>query len=421
MALSQAQQPLGARKEGKMKRKQCGVILVILLAVMLLAAPFTVGIANAASKTLKIGVVVWLGWPLGLNAAEGARILADVINKKGGLDVGGEKYKLEVIVYDSKHKQATAKGAVERLIHRDRVKFIMGDETVDAYLPITDKNKVLVSATTPAPPILDPKYKFCYQGSPVTNQTETLWGWFSKYRSDLKTVLTVAPDNMIGHAQSGNMKRATKAFGFKAIESVLYPPTQKDFSAIGTKVKNLKPDIVVATGGGPPRDSAMVKAAYEAGYRGQFFWPMGLTADQAMMFASAESIEGLVGGMFNVELDDPPPLAKAYKAAYIAKHGKWTDPDTQSLSNWDLILAGIQKARSIDTEKVKAVLDKGMRFPSVSGEAMTIPRLDFGNQRACDVVIAWNIKKITGGKAQKIGHVNVDEAYAYNKKVRGLK
>ena len=108
------------------------------------------------------------------------KILAENVNKKGGLEVGKEKYKIEIIAVDSKMDHSTAKGAVERLVYQDKVKFILGDETVDAWLPITEENRVLVCAVSPAPAILSPKYKYCYQGAAVTGQAATMWDGFQR-------------------------------------------------------------------------------------------------------------------------------------------------------------------------------------------------------------------------------------------------
>jgi branched-chain amino acid transport system substrate-binding protein len=378
-----------------------------------------IGFASAAPETLKIGVVSWLGWPLGLDFVEGVKILAEDTNKKGGLDVGKMKYKIEIIAQDSKMDQGVAKGVVEKLVYQDKVKFILGDETVDVWLPVTEQNKVLVCAVSPAPAILNPKYKYCYQGSAVPSQCGTLWGWLAKNRPNIKTFVSTAPDHKMGHVESEKMKKLAELYSIKTLESIMYPPMQKDFSAIGTMIKNRNPDMFSPLVGGAPKDTGIMKSAYQAGYRGQFFCPNGLTAGNMLQFASNEIVEGLLGGMWDVELEDPPPVAKAYKDLYIAKNGKWTDPDILFLSNWYLMMAGIQKAQSLDPEKIKTVMDKGIRFRSAGGEAMLVSRPDEGNNRVCDVVTAINVKRVEGGKAKKIAYISIEEAYEFNKKFRG--
>ncbi len=77
-----------------------------------------------------------------------AELIADLYNKKGGLVIGGERYKIDLIILDSKMSHEVSRAAVERLVYQDKVKFILGDETVDAWVPVTEANKVLVVAVS---------------------------------------------------------------------------------------------------------------------------------------------------------------------------------------------------------------------------------------------------------------------------------
>ncbi|MDB5847980.1 MAG: putative branched-chain amino acid-binding protein, partial [Rhodoferax sp.] len=96
------------------------------LTAALAAATLLAGAAQA--QTLKIGVIAPLtggGAPWGLAAAEAPRILADEVNAKGGLEVGGKKYKIEVVAYDDQYKTAEAVAAYNRLVNQDGVKYMI--------------------------------------------------------------------------------------------------------------------------------------------------------------------------------------------------------------------------------------------------------------------------------------------------------
>src|SRR5437868_7987202 len=83
---------------------------------------------TAASETLKIGVIAALtggGAPWGTAAAQGPKILANEVNAKGGLDVGGKKYHVEVVAYDDQYKAADAVAAYNRLVRQDGVKYVI--------------------------------------------------------------------------------------------------------------------------------------------------------------------------------------------------------------------------------------------------------------------------------------------------------
>ena len=75
-----------------MKNKKYGICFVVLTLTLVLVAGMT-GVctsqASAEQKTLKIGCIAFFGFPLGLDFARGVELLAEVINDKGGLDIGG--------------------------------------------------------------------------------------------------------------------------------------------------------------------------------------------------------------------------------------------------------------------------------------------------------------------------------------------
>ena len=394
---------------------------VFLLAIMLILGPMGGGPASAqgAPQTLTIGVVAWLGWGLGLDMVNGVTLLSEMINKKGGLAVGGEKYNIKLVVADSKLSQDTARAAVEKLVYQDKVKFIVGDETVDAWLPITEENKVMVVAGTPAPAIFNSKNKYAFQGTAIQCQMQEIFGWFAKNYPNKRTIVFIAPDFKVGHLEGEKADRVAKAYGFKILESIYYPMQQTDVSAVGTKIKSINPDIVTFDAGGPVKEGLNWKAAREAGFTGQFLAPNSATVG-SVMSAGAENLEGYIGGMYALELETTP-VAKEYKEAYVAKYGKWNDPDTLFANTGYLLVSAIQQANSIDPEKVAATAAKGMKFDSPNGPCMTVARPDLGNNRAVDTIIALGIKTIHEGKAKLLHQLTMDETYQLNKQFYGWK
>src|SRR3546814_4260618 len=85
--------------------------------------------AAQAQETLKRGAVLALSgpgaaWGQGMQYA--AQFAADGVNAKGGLEVGGKKYKVEIIAYDDKYQANEAVTAVNRLIFEDKVQYVIG-------------------------------------------------------------------------------------------------------------------------------------------------------------------------------------------------------------------------------------------------------------------------------------------------------
>ena len=98
----------------------------ILVAFILIVMPFSVSHAESTPKTLKIGCTLPLGVGLGIEAKKCLDLIIPDFNSKGGLVVGGERYNIEMIIYDDGYKPDKGRAAVERLIYQDKVKFIVG-------------------------------------------------------------------------------------------------------------------------------------------------------------------------------------------------------------------------------------------------------------------------------------------------------
>src|SRR6266705_2397613 len=96
-----------------------------LVAVTLLSAvgPGTAG----AADVIKFGISTPLSGPAapwGIPHKQATELVFDEINSQGGLEVGGKKYRLEVVAYDHKYVIAEGVATVNRLIAKDEVKFI---------------------------------------------------------------------------------------------------------------------------------------------------------------------------------------------------------------------------------------------------------------------------------------------------------
>ncbi len=387
-----------------------GLILFLLFAVV----PKTAVCQQA--KTLKVGAVNNLLWVLGVDFKRYLDVAVPLLNKEGGLVVNGERYNVEAIIYDTKGNAETGRAAVERLVNRDKVKFILGDETIDAWLPLTEANKVLVVANTPGLSIYNPKWKYVFEGADMQTSLASVWGWFSEKFPNMKTVSGAHPDNMIGHGEHNKSSRAAAQFGQKVLDALYYPPDTTDFSAIATKIKKSNPDFFTTCGGGL-QDVMLYKALYEAGWKGQILSYVGVNVPNYKKVVSLDVVEGMIGGSSDVfQLDSMPPQSKKFMDAYLAKYGKWDGPAEVFWLEWDILINGIKKANSLDIEKVAAAIGSGMQFDSVIGPARMVARPDFKNQKTICLLTTMHMLQIKGGKTELLHTIPLDEGFQYNKK-----
>src|SRR5690606_22912503 len=114
-------------------------------AAALLALVTTTMPAYAAEKVLKVGAALPLTGPLspeGTRRQSRLQLWADTVNNSGGMKVGEDTYKVEIIYADYQSNTPRAAQAAERLITQDKVDFLFapcGSGAVKAVSAVTEK------------------------------------------------------------------------------------------------------------------------------------------------------------------------------------------------------------------------------------------------------------------------------------------
>src|SRR5262249_60779343 len=132
-----------------------------------LVTPAFAGRAFAQTKVLKIGAPLPLTGalaPEGLKQRRGYEIWADAVNSAGGVKVGNERVKVELIFADYESNTPRAAQAVERMITQSQVSAVFspyGSGAVKTARTITERSRAPMLATTTTPSEAnDPGHKF---------------------------------------------------------------------------------------------------------------------------------------------------------------------------------------------------------------------------------------------------------------------
>ena len=108
---------------------------LIAAAGMLASAPIAL-----AQSSIKIAIVGPMAFVQGENHWAGAEMARDEINKAGGISVGGNKRKIELVRVDSNEFQSVpdATNAMERAITREKADFVIGGFRSEAVLAMQE-------------------------------------------------------------------------------------------------------------------------------------------------------------------------------------------------------------------------------------------------------------------------------------------
>ncbi len=195
----------------------------------------------------------------GVDSQNGYDLAVKRINEMGGVKVGGKSYKLEVKYYDDESTPARTAQLLERLIKQDGVQYILGpysSATTIAAAPVTEKYKVpMVEAEGASRALFNKGYRYLfavlstseqYLASAVSLAAE-IAEKNGKKPSDVRVALVFENDAFSQDVRAGVLEDMKK-YGMQTVIDDKMPPDLSDISATLTKVKAVKPDLLVISG-----------------------------------------------------------------------------------------------------------------------------------------------------------------------------
>ena len=233
-----------------------------LVAASAVAAALAVPGTALADDTITLGSAISLTGKYSTNGEhtqKGYDLAVQIINDRGGVDIGGKKYMLEIKYYDDESTPARGAELAERLIQQDGVKFLLGPYSsglTKAIAPVTEKYSVpMVEANGASRSLFTKGYKYLfavlstseqYLASSIALAAEKA-GVLGKKPGELTIAMAFENDPFSQDIRAGVMEDAEK-FGMKIVIDDKLPKELNDMASTLTKVKALKPDILVISG-----------------------------------------------------------------------------------------------------------------------------------------------------------------------------
>ena len=195
----------------------------------------------------------------GIHATNGYNLAVKVINESGGVKVGGKSYKLKIVYYDDESTPARGAQLAERLIKQDGVKFMLGPYSsglTKAVAPITEKYKIpMVEAEGASRSLFTQGYRYIFAVLSTSEQylssaialAADLAKANGKDPKDLKVAMAFENDPFSLDVRAGVLDDIKK-FGMQVAMDDKLPRDLADMSATLTKVRAIKPDILVVSG-----------------------------------------------------------------------------------------------------------------------------------------------------------------------------
>jgi branched-chain amino acid transport system substrate-binding protein len=281
-------------------------------ALMGVAAPAVLSGAYAQGKPIRIGASASLTGPLSStkNLLIGYELWRDDINAAGGL-LGR---KVELVIYDDQSLPATVPGIYSKLVDVDQVDFLFSPYGANLTAPVMpfakQRDRFVVGILTLAANDRVKHDKF-FQAAPWGPNGAEDWArsFFDiAHAEGVKKMAIIAADTEFSKTAAAGGRRVCDQVGMQVVDYQIYPPTQRDFTAILRNIRASNAEAVFVCSY-PPDSTGIARGIQEIGIGDQVrLFGGGMVGPQ---YASLlESLGPVLNGITNFHLYVPEPTLK---------------------------------------------------------------------------------------------------------------
>jgi len=339
----------------------------LFLLVMVFA--FAAGPALAAD-TVKIGLLAPLtGFAAadGLSVHNSVKLALERVNNEGG--VLGKK--VELAVYDDRADGKEAVALARKLIQQNRiVGFVAGSYSTPtrAVAPIFQDEEIPLISAYAVHPDITKAGNYCFRNGFLGMVEGKSAGYVADKMLKAKRVALLTSDNDFGRALAEGFKAYVKerGKGMEIVNAQTYPFKEKDFKPYLSKIKELSPDMIFASGyyfqTGP-----IVNQAREMGLTMSILGEEGADSPKFIEIGG-KAAEGFVI-VTNLNRDDPRPEVQAFLKEYEKRYG--IQPDMVGASAYDgfmIICDAIKRANSLKGPDIRKAIAETKDYNGLTGE-----------------------------------------------------
>lgn len=368
-------------------------ITIIVCALMLLGG-FTLAGTGLAAEPYHLGVNLAITGTGALYCKDGVdaiELAVAEINAQGGF-LG--KHPIELFIRDSHTKPDVAVREAKDLILRDKVRAILGTYSsacAVAIKPVAEEYKVLfIPAISNSENITMVNFSpYTYQVVPnsyMQAKAVVLGVAALAKKKGWKNYITIASDYEWGRSTQNNTVALLKQLApdLKLTKEFWPALGETQYTSYITAIMGQKPDFVI--GSVAAKDNvAWMKQAQAYGFFEKIPYPGSLISVTELMVQAKSINRGLVGlsrAPFFAHLD--VPMMANFVESFKAKYDRY--PSDWAVMEYDAVYVlkqGVEKAGSIDTDKVKDAL-KGATVDTTRGR-LSFRTID--NQLSCSSYI----------------------------------
>ena len=225
------------------------------IAVAAFGLIFTLFATPTLAQTIKIGAPLALSGGLadeGKKQQAAYNLWLERVNAAGGINVGGKRMKVELIMYDYQTNEQRAIQLAEKLITDDKVHFMtapFGSGHTKVVAGVAERYGVPIIAVASSEPVHNQGYKNLFGTlAPSGGLVDSMYDYVKEQAPKVKKIAVVGRDDVFPKAMATLMASQAQARGFQVVHQSFYPVNTLDHSSAVVAIKAAAPDWVFVTG-----------------------------------------------------------------------------------------------------------------------------------------------------------------------------
>ncbi|MGA2957012.1 MAG: ABC transporter substrate-binding protein [Thermodesulfobacteriota bacterium] len=349
-----------------------GIILGICCLLALCLSSPNVRVSSAADEILigNVSCLTGTAAQYGISTYEGLEVAMEEINAAGG--ILGKK--IQILKGDDSADPRQAVNVVQKFITRDKVLVIIGAEltgTTRVTAPISNGAQTVQFTASATGAGLTDNLPYAFRNALPEAYAIPFVVEAAKKKFKVGSVVIITSYNLDYSVDLTKIyEKALAAAGIKVQDKISYAEGDIDFSAQVSKLKALKPEVVVMTGYYQESAQLMIEMRKQ-GINCPILGSNGFN-DPKILELAGKAMEGSVwaSGFFP---DNPDPKVRKFVAKVQEKYKK--QPNQFHAQAYDALMiiaeaikrAGVTESTPENRTKIRDVLAKITDFPGVSG------------------------------------------------------
>ncbi len=224
--------------------------LLMFVAALLLVVPSS---AWSDTPPLKIGAVLPL---TGIFGKAGSQIRdaytlwAEKVNADGGLEIGGKRHKVKLVIYDDSSTPQRAQLLVRKLATKDNVDLMLGGYGSSLVMAASASSEALgyplISGGASSNKLFERGFKYYFSTlGKATDEVSGAVRVFGVVSPKPKTVAIVGSDIPFTALACQGFKHFAEEMGLQVVHYELFPISLQDYNTMLAKAKDKNPDILL--------------------------------------------------------------------------------------------------------------------------------------------------------------------------------